>query len=78
LIKKDLTGQKFGRLTVIEDAGRSKNNTVLWRCKCDCGNEKIILSTSLRNGDSQSCSCLQIERSSKHGLCKNKLLEEEE
>jgi ribosomal protein S27E len=71
--KRDLTGQKFGNLTVVEEAGRSKNNTILWKCKCDCGNETISFSTSLRNGDAKSCGCIRIEKSTKHGLYKHKL-----
>lgn len=38
---KDLTGLKFGKLTVIEQAGHDKYNKILWKCKCDCGNETI-------------------------------------
>lgn len=71
--KKDLSGQRFGRLTVIEEAGRSKNKTILWRCSCDCGSETITLSTSLRNGNSRSCGCLQKEISTKHGLSNHKM-----
>lgn len=54
----DITGQKFGRLTVIEMAGRSKSGRVLWRCKCDCGNEKIVKGVELRKGCVCSCGCL--------------------
>lgn len=37
--KNDLSGKKFGHLTVIEDSGkRTKNREILWKCKCDCGN----------------------------------------
>lgn len=54
----DETGNKYGRLTVIEDAGRDKNGRVLWKCKCDCGNYKIALGKSLRAGLVQSCGCL--------------------
>ena len=69
----NLSGQRFGRLIVIEDVGRSKNNTVLWKCICDCGNETIVRSSSLKNGKTLSCGCLQLERSTKHGLSKHKL-----
>lgn len=41
----DLTGMKFGRLTVIERAGKTKQGNALWKCKCDCGNETIVRST---------------------------------
>lgn len=51
-------GNRYGKLTVIEEAGRDKNQRVLWRCQCDCGNEKIALGKSLRAGLVQSCGCL--------------------
>lgn len=54
----DLTGQRFGRLIVIERCG-SHNGSALWRCKCDCGNEKTINGAQLRNGSTRSCGCLQ-------------------
>jgi hypothetical protein len=57
---KDITGQKFGRATVVEFAG-IKNEDASWKIKCDCGNEKIILGFRLRNGTSVSCGCLQKE-----------------
>jgi hypothetical protein len=63
---KDLTGQRFGRLIVIEKAGQNKNRNTLWKCLCDCGNETIVVSTSLTNGDTQSCDCLRRESVSKN------------
>ena len=39
---KDLTGQKFGRLTVIKRADNNKNGSTRWLCKCDCGNTIVI------------------------------------
>jgi len=53
----DLTGQKFGRLTVIEKAS-IKNKQILWKCLCDCGNEKIVLGNSLKKGLTKSCGCI--------------------
>ena len=55
--KIDLTGQKFGRLTVLEDVGR-KNRGVIWRCLCECGTIKDIKSGSLQSGATKSCGCL--------------------
>jgi hypothetical protein len=59
----DLTGQRFGRLTVIE---RSPQNTPFgnarWLCKCDCGKRVTVSSGSLRSGNSQSCGCLHNEQ----------------
>lgn len=64
---KDLSGLKFGRLTVLSFAGRSKrekNQTRLWHCRCDCGNERIVEGGGLRSGQSASCGCLKRERTS--------------
>lgn len=57
----DLTGQKFGRLSVIERAPNNKDGRTMWKCRCDCGNERIIMGKSLRNGHTQSCGCLNRE-----------------
>ncbi len=57
----DLTGQRFGRLTVIERAGRI-SSFAAWKCRCDCGNEVILPSNSLRQGLVKSCGCLQREK----------------
>lgn len=51
-------GNIYGKLTVIEEAGRDKNGRVLWKCLCECGNEKIALGKSLRAGLVMSCGCL--------------------
>ena len=52
----DLTGQRFGRLTVIEWVG-SCGGKSLFRCRCDCGSDCIVASTHLRSGHTQSCGC---------------------
>jgi hypothetical protein len=57
----DLTGQKFGRLTVLEKS-KTINKRATWLCKCDCGNTKIIKAKYLRNGDTKSCGCLNKEK----------------
>ena len=64
----DLTGKRFGRLVVIQRATNSKEGRTRWLCKCDCGNERIILGKSLRNGRTQSCGCLNKEIVSKNSL----------
>lgn len=53
----DLTGQRFGMLVVVEHIGFDKRNRSIWRCICDCGNEKITLSHYLRMGDTTTCGC---------------------
>jgi hypothetical protein len=52
---KNIIGIRFGNLTVIEMSGKYKNGSVLWRCKCDCGNETIKRGNDLRSGKSVSC-----------------------
>lgn len=73
---KNLLGQRFGSLVVIEEFGRSVNHKVLWRCRCDCGNEKVTLSACLLNGKTRSCGCLSFERITKHGEGHSRLYQE--
>lgn len=54
---KDLTNKKIGKLTIIERQGNAKSGHVLWLCRCNCGNEKLISSNQLRT--TKSCGCLQ-------------------
>jgi hypothetical protein len=56
---KDITNQKFGRLTVIERSHITKKNGSYYKCLCDCGNELIIKSSYLISGDTKSCGCLK-------------------
>lgn len=56
---EDITGQKFGKLTVISKSDIRKDRKVHWNCICDCGNQYIASGKSLRNGDIQSCGCLK-------------------
>lgn len=61
-IGNKLVGQKFGLLTVIEQADsiREESGTIrtAWKCKCDCGNEVIVKTRDLIAGDTHSCGCL--------------------
>lgn len=66
----DLTGQKFGRLTVIEYRG-IKNTFAQWLCKCDCGNSVEVIGRSLRTGNTRSCGCLCRELSTERLLKRN-------
>jgi len=56
--KLDLTGQKFGRLTVIQESGKTRSNRTAWLCQCDCGNIVSVDVSSLRNGSTKGCGCL--------------------
>lgn len=55
----DLTGQKFGKLTVIErDFSKEKSNSkCFWKCICDCGEITVVSSSHLRTGNAKSCGC---------------------
>ena len=59
---KDITGMKFGRLTVIERRGSDKHGNALWLCKCDCGNEVVVYGGHLRRGITMSCGCYQKDK----------------
>src|SRR5512142_694328 len=66
----DLTGKIFGRLLVIRKVDRPKGITSgfqYWLCRCECGNEKIFSSHTLRMGHSMSCGCLQRETQAGNG-----------
>lgn len=54
----DLTGMRFGRLTVIKRSDIYKNNEACWECLCDCGNTTIVRGYYLRHGMTMSCGCL--------------------
>lgn len=78
---KDISGQKFGRLTAVTPVGRSSDNRTIWECVCDCGNTVFITGKSLRSGNTKSCGCLNAEKSTvrivsfntKHGGTKTPL-----
>lgn len=79
--KIDMTGQRFGRLVVLRENGRTKYGKVMWMCKCDCGAEVTVIGNQLRNGHTKSCGCYNRERSSEraternttHGMAKTRL-----
>ena len=55
---KDITGQRFGMLTVLKRAGTNKHRKALWKCKCDCGRTTVVSSVDLVTGNTKSCGCL--------------------
>ena len=62
---KDLTGQRFGRLTVIKQLPNlktEKHSYPQWECECDCGETVITTSSTLCSGNISSCGCLRRER----------------
>lgn len=68
---KDLTGEKYNKLTIIKFAGKI-NGQNTWLCQCDCGNFKILSTNVLRTGHTKSCGCVHkeqlLKRNTKHGL----------
>lgn len=66
--KIDLTGQKFGRLTVLYESEKLSNGRRMWVCSCDCGTTtNPVDGNSLRQGRSKSCGCLRKEAVRKTG-----------
>jgi hypothetical protein len=54
----NLAGQRFAKLLVLKARRkRSKNGSVLWHCRCDCGKKTLVATSSLREGNSKSCGC---------------------
>lgn len=53
----DISGKRYGNLTVVEYFG-VENKITKWKCKCDCGNEKIINGSDLKRGHTKSCGCI--------------------
>jgi len=59
--KIDLIGERFGRLLVLREAGRTRQKSVLWECKCDCGGVAIVITNNLTRRNTQSCGCIHKE-----------------
>lgn len=51
----DLTGQRFGRWTVVEKAGRTERLKVLWLCRCECGEKVVVRADNLTSKKSSGC-----------------------
>lgn len=56
----DMAGKKYGRLTVLSEAGRA-GPVITYNCVCDCGAEKVVRGAKLRTGHTQSCGCIKAE-----------------
>lgn len=73
--KKNLKGHRFGKLVVLEETNnRADNGSIVWKCKCDCGNIVEVSSKRLVNSISFSCGCYQKQC---HKLSINKLKEKQ-
>lgn len=76
----NLSGKRYGKLTVQKLLYSKKQNdgkhySHYYLCRCDCGNEKIVVNSNLLTGNTQSCGCLKKEKPNhkKHNLSKHKL-----
>ena len=69
---QDITGQQFGRLTVVERMPNDRRGSALWQCRCICGQESIVYTRDLKSGAIKSCGCLKrqriIEYNTTHGM----------
>lgn len=78
---KDIKGQKFGKLTVIDFSHKDKRGEAHWLCQCECGNQKTVSGSKLRSGNTKSCGCFQNEFRKKgirktHGMTNTRLYHE--
>lgn len=80
-MRKDITGKKFGRLTAIEPVGKDNRRNILWKCRCDCGNECVRAVAELGKRKNHSCGCLAEEHLKEmakgnvtHGMTGSRLL----
>lgn len=56
--QSDLTGQRFGKLTVLERTNEKQDRYYLWRCRCDCGGETLVNTKRLKRGTITNCGCV--------------------
>lgn len=73
----DLTGQRFGKLTVLAYHHKGENRQSHWLCKCDCGKETIVAGNNFKRNNTTSCGCASIEFTKNinlsHGLSRSRI-----
>lgn len=79
----DLTGKKFGKLTVVRRVENNKHGNSMWECVCECGEKRVVQGCGLTNGHSSSCGCTRKEKliqrniefdgNTTHGMCKTRI-----
>lgn len=74
----NMLNHKFGKLSVIGDAGTNNRGEKLWKCVCDCGNETVVTGYKLRTGHTASCGCIQADNRRKgfhrsHGMSNTRI-----
>ena len=73
----DLTGRRFGRLTVLRQEGwyvsaYGGGRRPTWLCRCDCGRETVAIGTNLTSGNTRSCGCIRAEQIAEVGRRRRK------
>lgn len=68
----DISGQKYGMLTIEKYVGKNKSGNSMWKCKCDCGNVRIFPKPYFRNSKILNCGC-NINGKSMHGMTGTRL-----
>lgn len=71
----NLIGNKYGRLTVLEDSGDRCWGGIMWNCQCECGNTINVVGKSLKNGSTTSCGCYRRDLMTIHGESRTRLYE---
>ena len=64
-LPKDITGMKFGRLTALEPTDKRSFTSIVWKCRCDCGNICYVSRGHLKSGNISSCGCIKREKADK-------------
>ena len=59
---KDLTGQRFHRLTFLEFVEKTEGGNSRWKVRCDCGVEFVVTAANVKSGCTRSCGCYRIEQ----------------
>jgi len=67
--KDDLTGKKFGRLTVLHQTGKDHNRHIIWFCRCDCG--RYFKAAGNLGANTNSCGCLRREKAARQAIKRN-------
>ena len=68
MMRKDISGKRYGRLVDIRYVATDKFGQGVWLCKCDCGNTCLTTTNRLSQGKTKSCGCLMFGINKKHGL----------
>lgn len=71
---KNLRNNKYGKLTVMNENPIRRNNQTLWKCKCECGNEKYVFSGNLKSGRTVSCGCTTYQNRKRKKYINKKLM----